>query len=269
MALYLLYRISDKGNVKTKLPHANKYYCLENFIKVFGKENLIVFADNCTTQTIDHIKRLDLQTIEIALGNGPSFIFAADYALKNFAANDSIYFIEDDYLHLPGSKNVLVEGLEIGDYVTLYDSPDKYIDFVNGGDNHYIMAGGEETRVLLTYSSHWKISVSATMTFACSMKTLQEDMKTWRFFMTQDYLAFQRLTGYPLRFKDDIKVLKNKLSGYRLRSISGFKPFLKTIYRYYKNKYSKPKRKLVTSIPGKATHAEIDHLSPLVDWTLI
>jgi hypothetical protein len=268
--LYTLYRISDKGNKKNKLKHADKMHCLKNYIGVFGKENLVVFADNCLEQTLADINSLDVQLIELpGLGNSLSFLKILDYAIGNFNDDDDVYFLEDDYLHLNDAKEVLLEGLRIADYVTLYDSPDKYIAFNKGGYNHYVLENGEETRVLLTKSAHWKITISATMTFACSVKVLKEDYKTWQLYTTQDYQAFQRLAYYPLKWQSDIKILKNKLQEVSSFNLTGFKQRLKIILSHYKNKYYENKRVLIVSIPARATHTEIEFLAPLTDWRSI
>lgn len=268
--LYTLYRISDKGNPKRKLQHADKFYCLNNYIKVFGKENLVVFADNCYEETLNSIRSLGIKLIELpGLGNALSFIAVLDHALKHFSDDDTVYFLEDDYLHLKNAETVLNEGLAVADYVTLYDNPDKYFDFKNSGYNHFIIRGGEETKVFLTLSSHWRITNSTTMTFATHIKILKEDYQIWKFFKTQDYQAFQKLAGHPLRISDDICVLKNKLKDVPLIGINGVKQRLKTIYHYYKNKLHRPKRKLIVSIPGNSTHVETDFLSPLINWNNI
>ena len=59
-----LYRISDGGYKKDKLEFADKFYCLENYIEVFGKENLIVFADNCKEVPL-------IVTVEVVLSQLP------------------------------------------------------------------------------------------------------------------------------------------------------------------------------------------------------
>lgn len=268
--LYTLYRISDKGNKKNKLKHADKLYCLQNYIGVFGKENLIVFADNCHEQTLADINSLGVELIELpGLGNSLSFLKILDYALSNFNDDDNVYFLEDDYLHLEDAKKVLLEGLEMADYVTLYDSPDKYIAFNDGGYNHYVLGNGEETQVFLTKSTHWKITISATMTFASSIRVLKEDNKTWQFYTTQDYQAFQRLAYYPLKWRSDIRILKNKLQEVSYFNFNGLKQWFRIILNHYKNKYYTKKRVLIVSIPARATHTEVEFLAPLTDWNSV
>ena len=62
--------------------------------------------------------------------------------------------------------------MEISDYVTGYDHPDKYI---SNGDNPFVKDGGEPTKVFLTDSSHWKCTNSTCMTFGADISKLKED----------------------------------------------------------------------------------------------
>ena len=267
MALYYLYRISDKGNTAGKLPHATKLHCFKNFIEHFGMQNLLVFADNCLNETLKGMKDLGAEvTVLDNLGNAGSFQYILDYAINNLKEDDQVYLIEDDYLHLPNSRQILLEGLQIADYVTLYDHSDKYVSFKVDGNNHYIEDNGEETKVLLTPSSHWKVTNSTTMTFAAKVKTLKEDYAVWSFFKTQDYLAFQKLAGYPLKLEKDIKVIKNKIRYLPLKGFKKFKESIRVARRHFNYKYHPNKRKLIVCIPGKSTHVQIDHLSPLTNW---
>ena len=58
--------------------------------------------------------------------------------------------MENDYLHLPNSYNVLKEGLDFGvAYVTLYDHPDKYLDTSLGG-HPYWQGGGSHDQAWST-----------------------------------------------------------------------------------------------------------------------
>ena len=94
-------------------------------------------------------------------------------ALKN--PDDSIvYFPENDYLHKPGARKILMEGINSGaHYVSLYDHPDKYA--IDEGRNPLVSGVGEYTRIFYTDSVHWKITNSTTMTFAALVKTLKMD----------------------------------------------------------------------------------------------
>lgn len=232
----ILYRISDGGYNKIKLDFADKFYCLENCIKVFGSSNLIVFADNCKPETLEKLRKYPIVLKETQIGSsGQSWKMVANYALQNYDNPDVVYFLEDDYLHRAHSETVILEGLTIGDYVTLYDHLDKYMEKSIGG-NPMVKNGGELTRVLLTKSTHWKITNSTTMTFACKVKTLREDWVIFDEFTKEshphDDQIFYKLQG--------IKKLKYKIFGKR--------------------------RKLVVPIPGYSTHIEPSVLSPLIDW---
>jgi len=82
--LKVLYRISDGGNPKVKLPNADKKHCLENAISIFGKENFYVFADNCGKETIEMIAAFGIEAIEIKLGNALSWRHIVQFSIDNF-----------------------------------------------------------------------------------------------------------------------------------------------------------------------------------------
>ncbi|WP_345953771.1 DUF5672 family protein [Mucilaginibacter sp. PAMB04168] len=243
-----LYRISDAGNPKLKLDVATKMHCLDNFIKEF-KNNIYVFADNCSHETIEAIKSRGIEPVKTSLGNSKSWRYVVERALENFDDNSYVYLIEDDYLHLPGSLTALQEGLGVADYVTLYDHPDKYLNSEEGPNPH-IAQGGELSRVLLTKSTHWKHTNSTTMSFGVKVKTLREDKEIWWRFthnhIPDDFHAFQVLTH---RVVPEKKTLSKKIKG--LIAAPEFK---------------NERRVLISPIPGFATHAELDLLSPITHW---
>ena len=173
----IYYRLSDKGRRDNKPNYINLKNCLNNFCKHFKKEDITIIADNIEDSTYNFLLTLfnKNQIIKTKLGNSKSFIFTMNLAIKYNNNNTNIYFIEDDYLHKPNSNKVLLEGLKISDYVTLYDHPDKY----KNGSNPYVKGGGEFTKVYLTDSTHWKLTNSTTMTFACKVKTIKQDYITF------------------------------------------------------------------------------------------
>lgn len=231
-----LYRISDAGNPKPKLHVATKMNCLDNFIKEF-KNNLYVFADNCSEETLQAIKSRGINPVVIALGNSNSWRYIVQAAIKNFNENSFVYLVEDDYLHLPGSLTALQQGLAVADYVTLYDHPDKYSDENGSSPNPQVTQGGELSRVIRTSITHWKQTNSTTMTFATKVKTLKEDQDIWWRF-TKDALP------------DDFHAFQTLLNGDAAKG---------------KNTPAK-KRTLISPLPGFATHAELAYLAPLTQW---
>lgn len=226
--MIIIYRISDSGYNKVKPLYINNSNCLKNAVRNFGsKENTwIIIADNVSEKTLDSIHSIVPQNTnvkQVSVGHGAgTFNIALDIALT-YSDNEIIYFLENDYLHRDNSEAVLIEGISTGsDYVSLYDHPDKYID----GANPYVESGGEVTRVIMSNSSHWKLTNSTTMTFASKVETLREDETILREYTSQ---------SYPRDFEMFLK-LRDK------------------------------GRTLITPIPGYSTHGESNWLSPLINW---
>lgn len=263
MSLNVLYRISDSSFDKIKMGFATKLFCLNNFCVEFSSSNIIIVADNCKIDTIKKLEIFDKKIIQTALGNTNSWRFCVNYALENFGEEDCVYFVEDDYLHLPGSESLILEGLEIADYVTLYDHPEMYKNPEAGGGNPFIKYGGEETRVLLSPSSHWKFTNSTTMTFAVKVKTIKSDKSIW----------WEWTTGvYPNDFYCFIHLCSAGSMCKRLK-VMGIRHILRNLlllrFRFLINFCIGKNRKLINSLPGRSTHVEEAFLSPLINWNIV
>ncbi len=227
------YRISNNSNNKLKITGATKEACLLNSLREFQPyvDEFFIIADNVTDRNlVEFLEKINLEYenvhIEYAsLGNAGSFWFLYE---KSLLLNDNmeVYFLEDDYIHKQNSFKILKEGLQRADYVTLYDHMDMYTNHSDGGDNPYIENGGEITRVILTPSSHFKLTISTTLTFATTTRVLKDDFNIWKLF-----------TG-GIHVSDFHAFLALKEKG----------------------------RSLITSIPGYSTHACIGYLSPLTNW---
>ncbi|KAA0598033.1 Flp pilus assembly protein TadD [Azospirillum lipoferum] len=233
--LRVFYRLSDRGNPKEKI--AGPFACLANFLDVFrpAAEELRLIADNCRDDTVERVEAMLAQAgclgtgviRRTALGHHGSFLHAKALALADPVSQDAIvYFLEDDYLHLPGARAMLAEGLQIADYVTLYDHADKYADPAATSLHGVIAAGGEETCVLRRPLSHWKFTASTTMTWACRLSTLRADSAVWDRFRIE-----RRSIDYCLH--------------YTLGAAGRF---------------------LACPLPGHATHGEANWASPGRDW---
>jgi hypothetical protein len=226
-----IYRISDTGYNKIKPEYITNESCLKNFVHVFGNQNLEIIADNCSKETLNMITKYvhpnKITTVSVGHGAG-TFNLALDKAFE-YNDDDIVYFIENDYLHKLESVKILKDGFELGaSFVALYDHPDKYLDPSKGG-NPYCEGGGEDTRVYLTDSCHWKITNSTTMTFAAKVSTLK-------------------------RVKP---ILRKHTSG---THPDDFQMFLEL---------RQQGELLITPLPGYATHGETAWLSPLTDWSKV
>ena len=224
----IIYRISDEGYNKVKPDYINNEACLANAVKVFDDCEWSIIADNVSKETSDMIEKYKSKDhiLYVNKGNGAAtFNIALDEALQ-MDDNDTVYFLENDYIHKPNSRAIMEEGFTLGaQFVSLYDHPDKYLSPEQGG-NPYCKGGAEDTRVYLTESTHWKITNSTTMTFAAQVGTLRTNEST----------------------------LRNWTSG---THPDDFQMFLELRYA---------KQLLITPIPGYATHGETAWLSPLNNW---
>mgnify|MGYP007070075596 CR=1 FL=1 len=111
--LHVIYRISDKGHPKPKLSNGGKGSCLENALKYFGGGDYFhVIADNCAANTIDALKSAGLDLEITSNGNAGTCRYIFDTVINRYSPEDNLYLLEDDYLHLPGSREAILEGLD-------------------------------------------------------------------------------------------------------------------------------------------------------------
>lgn len=231
----IIYRIADVGYKKVKPDYISNENCLRNATAKFSNitHDWIIVADNVTSDTRNMIRKYipDSNILDVSIGSGAgTFNYALDLALK-YNDDDIVYFLENDYIHKERSDVIIHEGINIGgDYVSLYDHPDKYIPSSQGGNPFIEDDGGELTKVYLTNSCHWKITNSTTMTFASMVGTLRDDEEILR--------KWTNMGHYPKDFDMFIQLReKGKV--------------------------------LLTPIPGYSTHGESAWLSPLTDWEMI
>lgn len=225
----VIYRISDSSNVKIKPVYLTKTDTFLHFLKTFKNDDVYVIADNVCDETyIFLLKHISYEKIiRTTLGNCASFIYSANFAINTFEDdNEKIYFAEDDYIYTKNAAKIIAEGLDIADYSSGYDHPDKYMNHNEGGPNPFISEGGENTRVIISNSSHWKITNSCCMTFAVKIKTIKEDLPIYK-----KYCCGRN----PYDFQMFCELTANK-------------------------------RKLVSCIPSVSTHGENEYLAKFIDW---
>ena len=225
----IYYRISDGSYKKERYAHATKKNCLDNFLKHFPKEEITIYADNVKNETFEWLQTYNCQLIRSNGGSSAGGFRVVFNDALLLPSTEIIYFVEDDYFHLEGSRQALIEALHHVHYVTLYDHIDKYIPASMGGNPFIDEDGAEETKVFLTKSRHWKLTNSTTMTFATTVDTLKADADVWKKYTTD---------SYPHDFKCFIE----------LREAG---------------------RTLASPIPALSTHCEPRWAAPLIDWNTI
>jgi hypothetical protein len=162
--------------------------------------------------------------------NSGSFRYAYQLALK-FDKEDIVYFVEDDYFHLPAAIKELKFAFDniCPDYLTLYDHPVRYAE-----DYKFGLDLPTKTEIFFAGNHHWRHQESTCMTFASKVETLQEDKELfWRYTnqeVPEDRELFRRLLG---------------LTGYEKGS---------------------PCRSLIGPMPSLATHLHVPWLAPGIDW---
>ena len=219
--LHVYFRESDKGNPLgrtelggTYLSTVNRRKCFNNFLDAFGTENVHVICDNCNDDTIAFIRSKGIKDVDVtSLGNTRSFMYCIDRATNELDESDIIMLQEDDYLFTSDAKRLVFEGIKLGHYLSLYDSLDKYLNASEGGNNPLIYGGGEDCKVLLGETRHWKTSNATTGSFVSTVKTLREDYPIIskhcnpQFSYPHDFALFRELIGQRGR------ILVNPLCG--------------------------------------------------------
>lgn len=166
---------TERAGTKPRPAWFDKRRCFEGLrAEIPDVRDLIVVYDHTNPVLPAYIEEASSAGHRVVLAECGSDRRSMLAALKtafsaNLADDDIVYFVEDDYLHMPGWRRALLEAFEHGvaQYVTLYDHPNKY-----GATYSYNIP-----RVtLLTPSTHWQTAVSTTNTFAATFKTLHRDL---------------------------------------------------------------------------------------------
>jgi hypothetical protein len=196
-------------------------------------------------------------------------------ATRKWDDGDLVYFVEDDYLHLPNALETLIaaaEELPWAPYFTLYDCPDRY----TRSDD----ADGGRARVFIGGRHHWRTVESTTHTFAARVSVIRAD--SWLHLLaTRDRTRgtpWLRRSADPPKSPEDRVTWRvvQGLGQYKLASafvqLMGQKsgiPRDRSVLRHELRllvRPSKGRRLLLGPMPSLATHMEGLFLAPLIDW---
>lgn len=125
---------------------------------------------NMYSDKIGFLDKIDFKS------NLKSLLKTFEIADSCFDYCDIVYFIEDDYLHVEGALDVIINGTKTYGLTTGFDHLDRYkrVDDISRG-NEYIAYSSSTNR-------HWRTAESTTCTWAVDKNTwnlIKEDVKTY------------------------------------------------------------------------------------------
>ena len=164
MAIKYYYRMHEKCGSSNSIENITNKNCLKNFIKgISNIDNLIINIDNSSEIFVEEIKKIHPHISTSNCGNGFSFLKTVDEAILQNSDEDIIYFVENDYVHLPDIDAYILDGFKTGaSLVTLYDHNDKYTSYPE-----------LVSKVVIGELCHWRTTPSTCMTFAAKIRTLK------------------------------------------------------------------------------------------------
>ena len=196
--LLVIYRACNKelnGEFNISRPSwFSKKKCWKSFYNEFGnKPNvniILVFDGNLNEELAKYIKDDNIINFYYLdnVKNKESLIYC--YNLANKSNFNYVFFAEDDYLYLPDSYKIMMEGLESfgkqNQFITLYDHFNRYLPPNITGD---VTTGHDYC--LITKSTHWRSSDSTTGSVAIT-KELFDKIKDRLLFHNIHDCAFYR-----------------------------------------------------------------------------
>lgn len=170
--LKVFVRWSPRASVLRRPSWYTDTACLHNAAAVLSGPNsdLTLLADGDPPGSVgdlpwDSVVRLPNGT------NSQSFLRSLDFALESCNPADTLYLVEQDYLHVQEARAVLTDGVALNPdgYVTLFDDPLYYWPSTD------VAPVSAETRLVVGTTRHWRTAPSTTMTFAAPTWVLSED----------------------------------------------------------------------------------------------
>ncbi len=180
MNIHLYYRHSSHSIIKNRPKWFSFKSCWDNLLEtVEGKKNIkltLALDGNIENDfTKDYKDKFEL----FSTNHGSSLLSYRDLLLniKNnttIQPNDLIYFLENDYLHVKGWDESILELYNTYDvsecYISLYDHNDKYI---------HPMYESLVSKIFTTQKCHWRTTPSTCGSFIVTKKLFDLDYDIW------------------------------------------------------------------------------------------
>ena len=167
----IIYRCSEDEVTRNYRPQGtlpnwlDKKKCFKSLINSTKNQvPVYVIHDGPSGELEQYIKQFNVSFEKINLrSNVGSQIHCLHLAKK---LGTDVYFLEDDYLHLPHAISYLEEGIKKFGLVSTYDHPDRYTRI---DDITY-----KKEEIGLTKSCHWRTAEATTCTWAASKEILDK-----------------------------------------------------------------------------------------------
>jgi hypothetical protein len=140
-----------------------------------------------------------------------------DIYLNEFKNRD-VYFVEDDYLHLPYSLSLIQEGVDRFNLVTGYDHTDRYtrIDDVSF----------QQESIVLGSTCHWRTAESTTCTWATRGGEWGEKIvNIAKQYLLEDRAFFRHLINSQIRLYTPIPGCTTHMNANQLSPFTNWQAF--------------------------------------------
>ena len=166
--------LDETPGIDVKVLHDGDGTELLNFIRL---QNLPIIPNKCNAKS--------------NYGSLIETFHMADEAFRN--GYESVYFVEDDYLHTDWALDTIFKGAETFGLVTGFDHLDRYIrdDDISFGKEH--IAFSRKT------NCHWRTAESTTCTWACNKDTWYKIREDVYHYGLQDRNLFRALYNKGIR----------------------------------------------------------------------
>lgn len=178
-----------------RLPWFSKLNCLKSFLDSveFSKDyiaSVTFIHDGPEGQLINAIPE-QFKIIKVNACSNEGSLVATYESAKDISGD--IYYVEDDYLHLPESIKLIALALPSLGLVTGYDHEDRYVR------DDDLSFGKEMITFDKASNRHWRTAESTTCTFAISEAMRPKVELYARDFMLQDRKLFRKLYKKKIR----------------------------------------------------------------------
>ena len=175
MKIHIFYRqYNILGNQKGRPKFFDFEKCFVNLLNTIKGENVdlhVVMDGRPETNFVHKYKDKVTKFHQIEAGGDQVSFFKTWEIAKNIetADDDLIYFIENDYIHMEGCVDKVIElfsTFNLPHYVSLYDNKDKYI---------LPMYDDLVSKIFLTENHHWRTTASACGSFIVNKELFDLD----------------------------------------------------------------------------------------------